>query len=246
MKAKHALTLCVLLLVVGGVAVGLSLRENAPEGTLSPTLNLISLQRVNKLDLPVEWYSLRTYEEVDPRTLVDPRPEDVTGKRLAEDAFGIPPGVMTSFIAGLQSTGASGSVWLPGESSLALHWESSAGILKAVNLAADFGPSIEARGGARLIYQEDNSSSAGKGSPMSRVAPPDRWWAVPGDANLPERAGRPSPQSGLGFFEVSGDGSGVFAAGGTLKQGIKSSVTAWLHIAEDEFGDLWFWFQESP
>ena len=54
-------------------------------------------------------------------------------------------------------------------------------------------------------------------------------------------------QSGLGFLEVKiwPERQVRFRVGGTLKGGASETEEAWLHIAEDDLGGLWFWFQKT-
>ncbi|MBC8329963.1 MAG: hypothetical protein H8E31_14585 [Planctomycetes bacterium] len=242
MKLLRALSGGALILLLGVAAVALASEPNDGDGGGGNTVRLINREEVSGLDLPIEWFSLRTRQAADPGS-------GNLGKVLTQDALGIVPAVMPSVLASLSVEGVGATIELSAKSGLALYWEPSVGILEVKNLAFEFGATEEVRENARIKQMEDNLSTTGRHgtAPLSRVGPPDWWRAAPATADPQAQSKARATQSGLGLLEVITfpNPSSRFSAGGTTKEGGDPDLLAWLHVGEDERGGLWFWFQES-
>ncbi|RMH04862.1 MAG: hypothetical protein D6702_02135 [Planctomycetota bacterium] len=234
---------------LAGAALAVPWAKGAPPRSLSQDLTLVALARVASVDLPVEWFSLRQYEENDPTGLTTLEGFEPLGKMLADDVLGIAPEAMPAVLAALPAAPPGPPVQVPGDAGLCLHWEPAAGVLQAFNRAHDFALDPAARDRAKTLGWERNPPEAPGAPPRipaSRTAPPDTWRIAAATADLEKLPGRRSTLSGLGLLEVNANGPSRFCAGGTPHDGPNPAVEAWLHVARDDAGGLWFWFEEQP
>ncbi len=247
MNRRFAILIGAVLL--GGASLAVPWPRTETPRSLSQELTLVKMVQVSGLDLPVEWFSLRQYEENDPAGLESLEGFEPIGRRLAEDALGVSQEKMRATLDALPDAVPGSSIRVPGDSGLCLHWDSSVGLLEPRNRAQDFALTSAARNQAKTLGWEENPPPAPGGPPgipASRTAPPLTWRIAAATAELEKLPGRRSSLSGLGLLEVRSTGGSRFWAAGTPRAGGNPAVVAWLHVGEDDEGGLWFWFEELP
>lgn len=224
-------------LAFGGLVLLLADRIRSIDSVRQPYL-LLHHVRLAEVELPVAWFSLRDLE-LRGEPFVEPGHGLVLPtEKVAEDILVASRAGLAEALAGLPPAEPGQVVVPPGPDAIVVCWERSSRVVR-VEHSAWLGETELASPAVLLLSEAVHVPDpvTGKRPLRSEVPPRETRW-MPG-REIPG-ARDPEPR-GLGYLELHGAGGMLFAASGDLAEG-PSSLEAWLNVAMDLRGDLYFWF----
>jgi len=218
----------------GGTAV-----EASGQRLQGKEVQLLYRVRADRIDLPIQWYSVLEFAAGTPVPGPDGTISYPTGEIVEGDRWTLTEADLLQAFQSFPPAPAGSTATIPVRDMLILVQDETTELAGFVNAAEYLGAPGALYGMVTTVKSQWPEGDP-RGLPGSGSPPPEMEFAVTVRSSL-RSPGFSLESVGPGYGRVTHDGQGTFAWEGKLAEGPRTSAQGWLHLGRGD-GRYWLWF----